>query len=220
MKKRSVKKRGILKSAQKTAPKRKRSKKTPPSIPRKSLKTKKINSPSKKSVSKKAEKTPKEFVFPAQYGEARLTLMARDPWWLYAYWEIPPKIEREALSLMAAQSERNARRVLRVYRQTGVPEPSFFDIEVGDFSDNWYVEVGVPGELWISEIGLRSADGRFYRLLRSNPARTPRYGVSEVVDPEWCLPEGIWRSLFEASGAFSDSQSSFDIATGPLEEKN
>ena len=27
---------------------------------------------------------------PAHYGEDRITVMARDPWWLFAYWEIRP----------------------------------------------------------------------------------------------------------------------------------
>lgn len=196
MKKRVVKKRSSRKIAKKATPKKKLPKKNPATLSRKFS----------------SALPRKEFGFPAAYGENRLVLMARDPWWIYAYWEITPKKEREVLTSLSSRNAGAVHRVLRIYRQNGARESSFFDIEIGDFADNWYLEVGVPGALWVSEIGLRSRDGRFYVLARSNSVRTPRYGVSEEIDPEWRLPEEIWNRLLEASGAFLDSKSSFDLA--------
>lgn len=213
MKKRTVKKRSIHTAAKKSAPKKKLSKKNPSVVSRKSLKINKIKK-IKTLVPGALESHREEFNFPAAYGETRLALMARDPWWIYAYWEITPKKEREVLALISSQNALRARRVLRVYRQNGAQNPPFFDIEVGGFTECWYIEVGAPGELWVAEIGLRSEDGRFYRLSRSNQVRTPRHGISDEVDPDWRLPETVWNSLFEASGAFSDSKSSFDVPTG------
>lgn len=208
MKKRMIKKKNVPKTGKKTRPRQKAPKKSPVRNNRNSLRSNKI------------KHIQDAFIFPAVYGKPRLTLMARDPWWIYAYWEIPAKTERETLALMSAQRAEDPKRALRVYRRNGDEVLSFFDIDIGHFAECWYVEVGVPGAQWSSEIGLRSADGRFYGMLTSNRVRTPRYGISEVVDPDWRLPEGNWRSLLEASGAFSDSQSSFDIATDPLHEKN
>ena len=215
MKKRAVKKRSNPRPAKKTAFKKKPSKKKRSSGSRKSFKINPI-APGLASDSR-----PKGFDFPASYGQTCLTLMARDPWWIYAYWEITPKKEREVLEKMSSQGvRRGARRALRIYRQISFSEAPFFDIEIGDFADNWYVEVGVPGELWVAEIGLRSQGGRFYPLVRSNAVRTPRYGISDEIDPEWRLPQDVWDRLFEASGVSLDSKSSFDLARNSVTEEN
>ena len=186
------------------------------------MKKRSVKKRSKRSTAKKSRATPRKslskspqkgFDIPAVYGKTRLVLMARDPWWIYAYWEITPQKERETLVRMSSQNAPGVRRILRVYRQNGSQKGAFFDIEIGNFADNWYIDVGAPGEIWVSEIGLCSTDGRFYVLARSNPARTPRYGVSDEIDPEWRLPDEFWNKLFEASGAFLDSKSSFDLVT-------
>lgn len=218
MKKRAVKKRSKHKPVKKTPLKNKPFKKNPSVVSRKSFKINKIKK-IKTLVPRASKSHREEFNFKDAYGESKLVLMARDPWWIYAYWEIPPKKEREVLALMSSQTSRGARRVLRVYRQDGAQEAVFFDVEVGAFADNWYVEVGAPGELWVSEIGLRTNDGHFYLLERSNHVRTPRYGVSDEIDPNWRLPETVWNSLFKVSGAFADSKSSYDLPTRSTEEK-
>ena len=222
MKKKPVKKRSIRKTVKKAAPKKKPSRKKPSVGSRKSLQVNKIKKKlATNSILHLLGSRQKGLDFPATYGETRLVLLARDPWWIYAYWEITPKREREALALMSSQGARGARRVLRVYRQKSHFEAPFFDIDLGNFADNWYVEVGIPGELWVSEIGLRSKDGRFYPLARSNSVRTPCYGISGETDPDWRLPQDTWGRLFEASGAFLDSKSSFDLAKNDTaKEKN
>ena len=30
----------------------------------------------------------KQFRFPSGYGDNKIVLLARDPWWIFAYWEI------------------------------------------------------------------------------------------------------------------------------------
>ncbi|HTL70557.1 MAG TPA: hypothetical protein VL404_04615, partial [Candidatus Eisenbacteria bacterium] len=64
---------------------------------------------------------------------------------------------------------------------------------------------------WVVEIGLRSADGRFFAMARSNVARTPRFGVSDVLDEEWMLPEELYWKLFGLSGGLADRRSSLDV---------
>ena len=36
-----------------------------------------------------------EFELPAQYGQNKLVLLVRDPWWVYAYWEVTDSKRRE-----------------------------------------------------------------------------------------------------------------------------
>ena len=153
------------------------------------------------------------FEFPGIYGMDRLVLMTRDPWWIYAYWEIKPATERKALERVALEEAVGVKRVLRVYREAN--QNNFFDIEVGNFSDHWVVDVGLPDQAWVAEIGLRSLDGRFFALIRSNAARTPRYGLSAEIDPEWAMPDVLWSRLFEVCGVFQDSHSSSDLIREP-----
>lgn len=94
---------------------------------------------------------------------------------------------------MIRRQLRPEKKVLRVYDVTNVSWPSahsFFDIEIG-FAANWYIEVGVPNRQWIAEIGWLSQDGQFFSLVRSNVVRTPRHGLSEVVDEEWMMPDAL-----------------------------
>ena len=133
---------------------------------------------------------------PWRYNEDKLTLLVRDPWWLYAYWEVTP--DRESGVARAVRRE-PMHKVLRLYE--GGPETGrFFDIEVGNFLGNWYVEVGKPDSEWVAEIGWR-ADRHFYPCVRSNRVRTPRYGVSDILDEEWMLPDATFWKLFGRSAA-------------------
>jgi hypothetical protein len=85
----------------------------------------------------------------------------------------------------------------------------FFDIEIGP-ADNWYIDVGLPNTEWVAELGLRTQDGYFHPMIRSNRVRTPRYGVSDVVDEEWMLPDHIYWKLFGQAGV-AGGPSSFSV---------
>ncbi|MBI4352699.1 MAG: DUF4912 domain-containing protein [Candidatus Omnitrophica bacterium] len=141
---------------------------------------------------------PASFDLPSRYHEDKLVLLARDPWWIFAYWEITPARESEVIRQVQEEGAGDGRKVLRVYDVTGKTLPafhSFFDIETNPFADNWYVDVGKPDREWVAELGIRSG-GRFWMLVRSNVVRTPRYGVSDVLDEEWMLPEELYAKLF------------------------
>ena len=165
--------------------------------------------PPKPRVKKKPAKNYSRSFFPAFYGVDTLVLIARDPWWIYAYWEVTPKTERVAMSGV---------RVLRVTCESG--SGGWFDIDVGVFSDNWYVDVGQPDQLWSVELGIRAANGCFYGLIKSNRVRTPRVGISDKVDPEWQLPDEISKEIFKASGSATDSRSSFDLVARSLSKES
>jgi hypothetical protein len=94
-----------------------------------------------------------------------------------------------------------ARRVLRVYDVTniifnGSNANRFFDIQVNDYSQNWYIDIGEPGRAWCVDYGLLLPDGRFITILRSNVVQTPLAGPSPVTDEEWLIPEEIWARLY------------------------
>ncbi len=150
---------------------------------------------------------------PSRYHEDRMVLLVRDPWWLFSYWEFTPWREARVLEGMRREGCEREKTVLRVYDVTGtsIESPnSFFDIEVGDRADNWYIDTGAPDREWVAEVGFRARGGRFFALVRSNAARTPRFGLSDVLDEEWMMPEEIFSKLFGWS-AGRDQAGSFDI---------
>lgn len=154
------------------------------------------------------------FELPASYGDNKIALLARDPWWVYAYWEVTADHEARLLRVIESLGTQREKLILRIYDVTGggVESPrSFFDIEVSFLTGNWYVDVGIPDRDWVAELGIRTRDGRFFMLVRSNVARTPRFGVSEILDEEWMLPDEIYWKLFGLSGGLADRRSSLDV---------
>lgn len=157
--------------------------------------------------------SPQDLRIPSHYGETKLVLLVRDPWWLYSYWEIEKHRQDELSRELDRRRMGSRKTVLRVYDVTGGALPafnSFFDIELNFYTDNWYIDVGMPGKEWIAEIGYRTEDGSFFALVRSNAVRTPAFGLSDVSDEEWMLPEDIYLKIIgHALGAASAS--SLDI---------
>ena len=139
--------------------------------------------------------------------------MVRDPWWLFAYWEVTPWREQEVADAIRRTGLTREKSVLRVYDVTDTALPnshSFFDIELVNLANSWYVDVGSPNRQWVVEVGVRTREGRFFMLVRSNVVRTPRFGVSDVLDEEWMLPDELYWKLFGMSG-LGRQKSSLDV---------
>ena len=161
------------------------------------------------------------FQLPKNYGDNKMALLVRDPWWLFTYWEVTEKRQAEVIEAIRHEGLSVDKTVLRVYEGTA-GGGTFFDIEVGVFTDNWYIDVGKPDREWVAELGVRTREGRFFAWVRSNKVRTPRAGVSDVLDEEWLLPDEIYWKLFGLSGGLGNLRSSMDlrmVSSSPLPRK-
>ncbi len=179
---------------------------------RKLLKDNKIASVISSFGSREARPAP--FDFPSSYDEDKLVLLVRDPWWIFAYWEVRPNREREILDELRRQRLQKDKTVLRIYdiAGTSVSRPnSFFDIELNFFANNWYVDVGKPDTDWVAELGVRATNGRFLAMVRSNTVKTPRFGISDTLDEEWMMPDDLYWKLFGRMAGLSDQKSSLDV---------
>jgi hypothetical protein len=141
---------------------------------------------------------------PVRYGVDRLVILVRDPHWVYAWWELTDGTLAEGRGRLDAAADL----VLRVYDVSaihwdGSNHHAEFDIEVEDLAGNWYIEIGKPGSSHVAELGLRTRDGRFLALVRSNVVTLPRDSMSPVVDEEWMVVEEDYRALFELAGGGS-----------------
>lgn len=124
---------------------------------------------------------------PAGYGETRIVLQVRDPFWMHAYWEISRETALD-LARELGESLSSSRLTLRVNDMTnrdGADSGRQIAIDVHPFADNWYINVCEPDRSYCVDLGLTSGSDQFRFIARSNVVRTPRVGPSDVRDEEW-----------------------------------
>jgi len=145
-----------------------------------------------------APASPQEL--PAFYDQDKIIIQVRDSRWLHAYWELRART-LEGLKSKLGDDFYRAKKVLRVYDVTnilfnGFNANRFFDIQINDFANSWYVDTAGPGRAWCVDLGLMLADGKFITILRSNVVQTPLDGPSGVTDEEWMIPEEMFARLY------------------------
>lgn len=124
------------------------------------------------------------YVLPQRYGKERLVLMARDPRWLYAYWELANERYQELRSRRLGEWGLS-KPVLRLYDLSEEsPSHRVVDVELRDDADNWYVRLNRPRHRFVAEIGRIFPDG-FVPLLRSNEVMLPPDLPSMEISEEW-----------------------------------
>ncbi|MBE3519026.1 MAG: DUF4912 domain-containing protein [Firmicutes bacterium] len=126
------------------------------------------------------------YQLPSRYGVDRLVLMARDPYWLYAYWEVTHQKYAEMRDRHLREWDLS-RPLLRLQDITpGVPqEQRYLDVYITDDTDNWYIHVGRPRHTLFAEIGRLLPHSVFVPLVRSNVVTMPSDSVSEEISEEW-----------------------------------
>ncbi|MCL6612773.1 MAG: DUF4912 domain-containing protein [Peptococcaceae bacterium] len=144
---------------------------------------------------------------PRLYGVDRLVLLVRDPYWLYAYWEVSAT-RMEEISAKYGPAWNASRAVLRVYDVTGINfdgsnANSFFDCSLNEYADSWHINVPGANRTYCVDMGRLFPDGTFVTILRSNLATTPRDALSDNLDEEWMWIEGIYRTLRYQAGVSS-----------------
>jgi hypothetical protein len=154
-----------------------------------------------------------QFSIPTGYGDNRIVLMVKDPWWLFAYWEIQPQTERAARGQLLPEEVAGLQSILRVYDVTGVDFPAqpanrSFDISLSGLAMNWYIQTNTPNGSFIVEIGLLTQSGRFLLLARSNRVTAPRFGPSDIVDEAWMTSDEAYWKLFGAATGLGGSSPS------------
>lgn len=152
-----------------------------------------------------AQTCEEEYHLPQRYGRDRLVLMARDPDWIYAYWEVTHEKYQEMYRKHVAEWGLSAP-VIRLYdvtRSSGQPDK--LDVFINDHADNWYIEVGRPNHRFVAELGRLFPGAGFVPFIRSNEVTMPPRGPSEVFALNWApvRPWSGYPSLAEISGPSS-----------------
>ncbi len=145
---------------------------------------------------------------PERYDVDRLTLMVRDPHWLFCYWELRPALIAEARAEFPGPSW-VVLRILHLDEAEGVHDT--WTIDIGSEARSWYVNTGRPGGRFRAELGLTDADGRYRLLVASNTVRAPMDTPSVRWDEEWVgVSREVWEQIERAPRPFPGSLGGWD----------
>ncbi|MCG2705134.1 MAG: DUF4912 domain-containing protein, partial [Candidatus Omnitrophica bacterium] len=124
------------------------------------------------------------------YDSTNLTLIARDPRWIHAYWDIASSSRDTLKNRIGDELERSAH-TLRMYDVTfvdfnGDNANHWFDLDFDPgVTNNWYVNLWSDRASYCGEIGLRLQNGKFFPFTRSNVVQTPTKRPSERSEEIW-----------------------------------
>jgi hypothetical protein len=126
---------------------------------------------------------------PWGYSRDRLTAVAVDPNLLFTYWELRDE-SIEAVRRQLGTAGHDAQLTLRVFDTSGRifdgnNAHSFFDQDVHRTDRQWFCRVGKPASTAHVEMGLRTREGRFYRVARSGRVDFPRNSPAGGGPVEW-----------------------------------
>jgi hypothetical protein len=156
---------------------------------------------------------PTQYTLPPRYYDNKIVLLARDPWWIHTYWDISEEKINQVISSLPQDQREGLSWALRVYDVTGVKDfngtnaHSYFDINIHFEANNWYINVGNPESEWCVDIGLKNPQGNFYIIARSNITKTPYFGISDIIDEEWALPD---EEYYKVLGVYDLGKSSLE----------
>lgn len=126
---------------------------------------------------------------PWSYAYDRVTGMAVDPDRLFVYWEVTDDaIERARKTL--GKGGKDAWLNLRIYDTTdrifdGTNAHSYFDHRVERGDRHWFFQIGKPSSSAFVDIGLKSNEGFFAKIVRSGRIEFSRQEPAAWGEPEW-----------------------------------
>jgi hypothetical protein len=182
IKRRAVRKREALAVSEAAATKARASKRSPIALSKKeqaaSIAAAAELSAHKFDVAPKKVAEPKQVFheenlgeLPESYGTGRLFLTARDPNWLFAYWDL----SWQQMADYRGQSS-DGRLLLRLFEKN-IPAP-VQELTLHHDARNWYLPVNKPATTYHAELGFWRHDGHFHVVSRSRATTTPPATVS------------------------------------------
>lgn len=147
----------------------------------------------------------------------RIIVLARDPYWLHAHWELSRTTLARAQAALG-QEWHSARPILRLMDVTSedtttAAERPIRDIPIHGGVNNWYIDVLKPPRSYRIDVGYLSRQGKFYVLARSNIVTTPKAGVTDSLEENWASVQEQFERVQNPStiGANAEPDASVDL---------
>jgi hypothetical protein len=125
------------------------------------------------------ERLEGEGELPESYGTRQLLLAARDPYWLYAHWDLTREQQRHFNSISI-----DHHLILRVYLDTVAGKPRN-EIHVHPESRHWFIPVDRAGAKYVAELGYYGAASKWTTISTSSPTLTPPDTLSSETSAEF-----------------------------------
>ncbi len=118
--------------------------------------------------------------------------MVVEPRRLHAFWEIDDddvaSLKKRLGGVLVFKN------VLRVYNITnmqfnGANERYFFDMEIGPGEEKLYIDLWTSGGEYCVEVGIKTKEGDFFPLARSNSVSAPKTEPARFSEPKWMKVE-------------------------------
>jgi len=132
-------------------------------------------------VTKPAEETfvDKGLSIPDSYDVDTIRAMVQDPFHIWVYWTMRPQVFDKLTAIFPPEVAKTFSPVLRL---TELGHDDVIFINIADSGDYWLSVF--PDKRYRIEVGMRSPERGYIRLLEADEVSTPRGTVSKKVDPE------------------------------------
>ncbi len=137
-----------------------------------------IQKTEKKRISQEIRKTGVEYELKDRYNKTFIRLFARDPNWLYAYWEVDNKDFYQNHPLLRLYNER---------------EDNYFDIEIDHGNSDWYIGPLKADNDYKISIGYIKNE-TYFPIAYSRTIKTPADQPSDIIDEHWMIIEELVNS--------------------------
>lgn len=128
------------------------------------------------------EQKEESFELPESYGTGEMFATARDPYWIYAAWDLPTAKIKQYNKL----SKRGSM-TLRVYLNEATGEAQS-EIQLYPNSRDWFVRVNTPGATYVLALGYYDKQGQFNKVIVSEPVKTPE-AISSIQQTIFAAPQ-------------------------------
>jgi len=147
-----------------------------------------------------------EHGLPAGYGKDKIVLMVKDPYWIFAYWELTQSTRDRYYQQYKNMFSDKSGFALRIYEITSadVDNPNTsWDILIGDVAKSWYVKVHSANKQYVVDFGVLGLDGKFIKIMRSNIVQTPPAAISDKTDEDYKILLEKYEKIFRLSGGYA-----------------
>jgi hypothetical protein len=115
------------------------------------------------------------FIFPETYGVNRVRLLVKDPHWLFAHWDVDPRVREKLRGEKGERVAALARLTLRLTDDHGGIGGAMV---LPEGARSWYLRAVAGHRSYRVELGITLPSGEYRALARSNAVSTPRVGPS------------------------------------------
>jgi|GEM_PF-1643577 len=128
--------------------------------------------------------------------ETHIILLAKNPYWLYAYWHILEDTIKSFEDRFGNKSWENHNLCLKLANLSTQKE---YLLPISNYADSWYIKVDDTHCQWQVYLGKMVPEEGLIILAKSNLAITPPLGPSPIIDPEWEPLGEIWNKFLAQS---------------------